>query len=97
MVWTEQRPITGQVIEVVHDDGYKQVEDLEWEKKGTCEERGFSFCLNMNIPYEHATASHQEGTETVEAEEVEDGKVGPASVLFSWQEVGLGVTLLPVH
>lgn len=42
-------------------------------------------------------AAHQEGTETVEAEEVEDSKVGPAGVLLSWQVVGLGVTLLPIH
>lgn len=42
-------------------------------------------------------ASHQEGTETVETEEVEDGKVGPTGVLLSWQEVRLRVTLLPVH
>lgn len=42
-------------------------------------------------------ASHQEGTETVEAEEVEDSEVGPAGVLLSWQEVRLGVALLPIH
>lgn len=28
--------------------------------------------------------SHQEGTETVEAEEVEDSEVGPTGVLLPW-------------
>lgn len=42
-------------------------------------------------------AAHQEGTETVEAEKVEDSKVGPAGVLLSWQKVRLGVALLPIH
>lgn len=41
--------------------------------------------------------SHQEGTETVEAEEVKDSKIGPTGVLFSWQEVRLGVTLFSIH
>lgn len=43
------------------------------------------------------TAAHQKGTETVEAEEVEHSKVGPAGELLSWQEVRLGVTFLPIH
>lgn len=42
-------------------------------------------------------AAHQEGTETVEAEEVEDSKVGPTGVLLPWQKIRLGVALLPVH
>lgn len=29
MVWTKERPITGQVVEVVHNDGYEQVKDLQ--------------------------------------------------------------------
>lgn len=45
----------------------------------------------------HNTATHQEGTETVEAEEVEDSEVGPAGVLLSWQEVRFGVAFLPIH
>lgn len=28
MMWTKKRPVTGQVVEVVHDDSDKQVEDL---------------------------------------------------------------------
>lgn len=46
---------------------------------------------------EHKPASDQKGTKTVEAEEVEDSKVGPTGIFLSRQEVRLGVTLLPVH
>lgn len=44
-----------------------------------------------------AAAAHQEGTETVEAEKVEDSEVGPTGELLSRLVVRLGVTLLPIH
>lgn len=44
-----------------------------------------------------SAAAHQESTETVEAEKVEDGKVGTAGVLLSWQKVRLGVAFLSIH
>lgn len=33
MMWSQERPIPSQIIKVVHDDGYKEVEDLKWEQK----------------------------------------------------------------
>lgn len=42
-------------------------------------------------------AAHQKGTDTIKAQKVEDGKVGPAGELLSWQEVRLWVALLPIH
>lgn len=34
MVWTEEGPVPRQIVKVVHDDGDKQVQDLEWRVKG---------------------------------------------------------------
>lgn len=30
VMWTKNRPIAGQIIKVVHDNGHKQVDDLSW-------------------------------------------------------------------
>lgn len=30
VMWTENRPIAGQIIKVVHDNSHKQVDDLSW-------------------------------------------------------------------
>jgi len=29
MMWPQNRPITGQIVKVVHDDSHKQVNDLK--------------------------------------------------------------------
>lgn len=41
--------------------------------------------------------THQEGAETVKAQEVDDGKVGATGELLSLLDVRFGVALLPVH
>lgn len=76
MVWSKDRPIPCQVVKVVHNYSHKQIDDLQssknqklslelWlGKKGNL----FLFC----------GLSHQKGTEHVEADKVNDGKLAAA-------------------
>lgn len=60
-------------------------------------EKRRSACVCNAVSARKCDGAHQEGTQAVEAQEVDDGKVGPTGVLLSWQDLRLGVTLLPVH
>lgn len=95
-MWSKERPIPSQIVKIVHNDSHKQVEDLKTTKEqrliytagcGGGQPGGWVVSL----------VSHQEGTETVKAQKVDDSKVGAAGELLSWLDVGFRVTLLPVH
>lgn len=91
MMWTEERPIPSQIVEVVHDDSHKQVEDLDRsEERRLTDMAGRSGARGDR-------AAHQESTETVKAQKIDDSKVGAAGELLPWLDVRFGVALLPIH
>lgn len=92
VVWTEEGPVPRQVVKVVHDHSDEQVQDLD---RGS--ERTSAHVCSAGWLGNCDAVAHQEGTQTIEAQEVDDGKVGPAGVFLSRQEVRLRVTLLSIH
>lgn len=99
-MWSKNGPVTGQIIKVVHDDGYKKVDDL---KKGVCNivlvviywissESWVQIFLVVKVVN---CEEHQECTEHVEADEIDDGEAAAAGPLLSGVVVWLGITQLP--
>ena len=96
MVGAKDGPVPGQVVEVVHDDSHKEVDDLV----GGRGEEGKSALSAMGLLWGRELAvgqspeAHQEGAEHEEADEVDDGEVAAAGELLTGLCVRFGVAAL---
>lgn len=99
-MWPKNGPITSQIVKVIHDDSYKQVDDL---KPG--HEALFSICISLYTAMcmlrsvsKHYCCwilkDYQKSTEHVEADEVDDGEAAAAGSFLSGVVVGLRITQL---
>lgn len=89
-------PITRQIVEVVHDDGNKQVDDLSERKKfGQVLVQMEECSRNVMGTSWECSGSHQESTQHEEADEVNDGEVASAAELLSWFVVRLRIAAFP--
>lgn len=81
-MWSKNGPIPGQVVKVIHDDSYKQVDYLK-QRHAT---RFGSFTERVYLSTEHSEMSkdYQKSTKHVEADKVDNGKAAATRPLLPW-------------
>lgn len=93
VVGPKNRPITRQIVKVVHDDRYKQVNDLQQDTRSF-----FTLFYSFSHEYNQQAGCveyYQKSTEHVEADEVNDSKAAAAGPLLAGVVVRLRITQFP--